>query len=67
MAHTAAQDSNNPTAGPFFENTCGRRGRAHIFKYAGTDPFQSLAVLVAQHAPYCIGRISATQCLVIAE
>ncbi|KAJ7750492.1 hypothetical protein B0H14DRAFT_3603183 [Mycena olivaceomarginata] len=60
MAHTAAQDSNIPTAGPLFENTCGRRGCAHIFKYAGTDPFQSLAVLVAQHAPYCIGRISAT-------
>ncbi|KAJ7831523.1 hypothetical protein B0H14DRAFT_3713368 [Mycena olivaceomarginata] len=57
MAHTAAQDSNIPTAGPLFENTCGRRGCAHIFKYAGTDPFQSLAVLVAQHAPYCIGRI----------
>ncbi|KAJ7939044.1 hypothetical protein B0H13DRAFT_2301252 [Mycena leptocephala] len=56
----AAQDSSIPTAGPLFENTCGRRGCVHIFKYAGTDPFQSLAVLVAQHAPYCIGRISAT-------
>ncbi|KAJ7913064.1 hypothetical protein B0H13DRAFT_2326700 [Mycena leptocephala] len=59
MAHTAAQDSNIPTAGPLFENTCGRRGCVYIFKYAGTDPFQSLAVLVAQHAPSCIGRISA--------
>ncbi|KAJ7795004.1 hypothetical protein B0H14DRAFT_3158861, partial [Mycena olivaceomarginata] len=60
MAHTAAQDSNIPTAGPLFENTCGRRGCAHIFKFAGTDPFRSLAVLVARRAPCCIGRISAT-------
>ncbi|KAJ7919953.1 hypothetical protein B0H13DRAFT_1868004 [Mycena leptocephala] len=31
MAHTAVQDSNIPTAGPLFENTCGRRGCVDMF------------------------------------
>ncbi|KAJ6470913.1 hypothetical protein C8R45DRAFT_1165533 [Mycena sanguinolenta] len=42
---------------PAFENPCGRRGCAHIFKCGGTNPVQDLAVLVARHAPHCIGRI----------
>ncbi|KAJ6556250.1 hypothetical protein B0H19DRAFT_1071366 [Mycena capillaripes] len=41
-----------------FENPCGRRGCGHIFKYSGSNPFQDLAALVAEHAPYCVGRES---------
>jgi hypothetical protein len=51
-------DKTHLAAGPAFENQCGRLGCAHIFKYAGTNPFEDLATLVAKHAPYCGGRIS---------
>jgi hypothetical protein len=58
MAQSDSPDSSTPPikTGPVFENPCGRPGCAHIFKYAGTKPFKHLAALVAQHAPYCVGR-----------
>ncbi|KAJ7867832.1 hypothetical protein B0H13DRAFT_2351772 [Mycena leptocephala] len=58
MAHTDTPDSTPPPAESalVFENPCDRPGCPHIFKYAGTKPFQRLAALVAQHAPHCIGR-----------
>ncbi|KAJ7838973.1 hypothetical protein B0H13DRAFT_2367086 [Mycena leptocephala] len=38
MAHTAAQDSNIPTAGPLFENTCGRRSTPTSSSMLGPTP-----------------------------
>ncbi|KAF7369700.1 hypothetical protein MVEN_00301500 [Mycena venus] len=55
--HLRVEKTSLPTDGPAFESPCSRRGCAHIFKYAGTNPFEALAALVAQHAPDCTGRI----------
>ncbi|KAJ7778982.1 hypothetical protein B0H16DRAFT_1683260 [Mycena metata] len=39
-----------------FKNPCGRAGCDHAFEYAGSNPFQKLANLVATHAPHCKGH-----------
>ncbi|KAF7334705.1 hypothetical protein MVEN_02301200 [Mycena venus] len=60
MSAVESRDKTLASVGPTFENPCGRRGCAHIFQYAGTNPFHELATLVAQHAPECVGRICST-------
>ncbi|KAJ7775341.1 hypothetical protein B0H16DRAFT_1712923 [Mycena metata] len=39
-----------------FKNPCGRAGCDHVLEYAGTNPFQKLANLVAAHTPHCTGH-----------